>query len=363
MPSNHFILSHPLLLPPAIFPSIRVFSNESALHIRWPRYWNFSFSISPSSEHPGLISFRMDWLDLLAVQGTLKSLLQHHSSKASILQRSAFFTRTAHALYETFRTQVVEPYLRVWRAYVYRVALDVLLPARDAAAEARIRNGKLNYEDLLLKARDLLRDNLEVRRYFRRRFPYLFVDEFQDTDPIQAEVMLLLAGESDTERDWRRMRPRPGARFVVGDPKQSIYRFHRADIETYNHVRQLIEQGGGRIAELTRNYRSAGRLCDWVNEVFRDTFPDIPTPQQPAFVGLDPNRPPGDAQRTGVRTLTTPEHEDYTSVPGLEADAIARYIADAVRNRRTIEGGSADTKGPRPARYGDFLILTRVKRK
>ena len=91
MPSNHLILCHPLLLP-SIFPSIRVFTNELALHMRWPKYWSFSFNISPSKEHPGLIAFRMDWLDLLAVQGTLKSLLQHHSSKASILQRSAFFT-------------------------------------------------------------------------------------------------------------------------------------------------------------------------------------------------------------------------------------------------------------------------------
>ena len=85
MPSNHLILCHPLLLLPSIFPSIRVFSNESALHMRWPKYWSFSFNISPSYEYPGLIPFRMDWLDLLAVQGTLKSLLQHHSSKASIL--------------------------------------------------------------------------------------------------------------------------------------------------------------------------------------------------------------------------------------------------------------------------------------
>ena len=91
MPSNHLILCHPLLLLPSIFPNIRVFSNESALHIKWPKYCSFSFSISPSNEHPGLISCRMDWLDLLAVQGTLKSLLQHHSSKASILQSSAFF--------------------------------------------------------------------------------------------------------------------------------------------------------------------------------------------------------------------------------------------------------------------------------
>ena len=91
MPSNHLILCRPLLLLPSIFPSIRVFSNESALHIRWPKYWSFSFNISPSNEHPGLMSFRIDWLDLLAVQGTLKSLLQHYSSKASILQHSAFF--------------------------------------------------------------------------------------------------------------------------------------------------------------------------------------------------------------------------------------------------------------------------------
>ena len=91
MPSNHLILCHPPLLPPSIFPRIRVLSNESVLHIRWPKYWSFGFSISPSNEHPGLISFRIDWLDL-AIQGTLKSLLQHHSPKASILWRSAFFT-------------------------------------------------------------------------------------------------------------------------------------------------------------------------------------------------------------------------------------------------------------------------------
>ena len=99
MPSNHLILCHPLLLLPSIFPSIRLFSNESVLHIRWPKCWSFSFRISPSNEYSGLISFRTDWLDLLAVQGTLKSLLQHHSSKASILQHSAFFIVQLSHLY------------------------------------------------------------------------------------------------------------------------------------------------------------------------------------------------------------------------------------------------------------------------
>ena len=102
MPSNHVILCHPLLLPHSIFASIRIFSNESLLLIRWPKYWSFSFSISPSNEHPGLISFRMDWMDLLAVQGTLMSLLQHHSSKASIIRCSAFFI-----------AQLLHPYMTI----------------------------------------------------------------------------------------------------------------------------------------------------------------------------------------------------------------------------------------------------------
>ena len=112
MPSNHLILCCPFLLLPSIFPSIRVFSNESALPIRWLKYWSFSFSISPSNEHPGLISFGMDWLDLPAVQGTLKSLLQHHSSKASILQRSAFFmVQLSHPYLTTRKLQDLSIYI------------------------------------------------------------------------------------------------------------------------------------------------------------------------------------------------------------------------------------------------------------
>ena len=106
-PSNHLILCHPLLLSPSIVPSIRAFSNESVLHIRWPKYWSFGFSISPSNEYSGLVSFRMDWLDLLAVQGTLKSLLQHHSLKASILRCSAFFiVRLSHPYMTTGKPQL-----------------------------------------------------------------------------------------------------------------------------------------------------------------------------------------------------------------------------------------------------------------
>ena len=108
MPSNHLILCRPLLLPPSIFPSIRVFSNESSLHIRWPKYWSFSFSISPSNEHPRLISFRMDWLDLLAIQGTLKSLLQHHSSKASVLALSILHSPTLTSIHDHWKNHSLD---------------------------------------------------------------------------------------------------------------------------------------------------------------------------------------------------------------------------------------------------------------
>ena len=120
LPSNHLIFGRPLLLWPSIFPSIRVFSNESALRIRWPKYWSFSLSISPSNEHPGLISFRMDWLDLLAVQGILKSLIQHHSSKASILWHSAFFILQFSHLYMTTGKTIA---LTRW-TYPTKVCLD-----------------------------------------------------------------------------------------------------------------------------------------------------------------------------------------------------------------------------------------------
>ena len=127
MPSNHLILCHPLVLLPSIFPSIRVFSNESALHIRWPKYWSFSFSISPCNKYSGLISFRMDWLDLLAVQGTLKSLLQHHSSKASIPQHSALFiVQLSHSYMATGKTIA----LTRWKFVGKIMSLPFNMPSR-----------------------------------------------------------------------------------------------------------------------------------------------------------------------------------------------------------------------------------------
>ena len=139
MPSNHLILCHPLLLLPSIFPSIRVFSNESALHIRWPKYWSFSFNISPSNEYSGLISFRMDWLDLLAVQEILKSLLQHHSSKASILRCSPFFI-----------VQLLHPYI-----WIFAITYEMHNWGRPQ--QCTVRQGREHFRSLISKARNILR--------------------------------------------------------------------------------------------------------------------------------------------------------------------------------------------------------------
>ena len=152
MPSNHLILCCPLLLMPPIPPSIRVFSNESTLHMRWPKYWSFSFSISPSKEIPGLISFRMDWLDLLAVQGTLKSLLQHHSSKASILWRSAFFTvQLSHPNMTTGKTIALTRWTFVGKVMslllnmLFRLVITFLLRSKRLLYRGREKKLKIKY--------------------------------------------------------------------------------------------------------------------------------------------------------------------------------------------------------------------------
>ena len=174
--------------------------------------------------------------------------------------------------FEALCRDTIEPGLRRWREYLHPILLNAIAPAAVEYAAWRRRNGRLNFQDLLLLARDLLRDHPQVRRDFQARFLPILVDEFQDTDPIQAEILFYLTGEETGEKDWRRLTPRPGQLFVVGDPKQSIYRFRRADIETYGAVRSRIEKSG-RVLNLSANFRSTGRLCGWINTAFSRQFP------------------------------------------------------------------------------------------
>jgi ATP-dependent helicase/nuclease subunit A len=257
--------------------------------------------------------------------------------------------RRAGALAADFARDTAGPVVAAWRQYRYRLALACLADARREAEAARRRAVVLNYEDLLQLAARLLRERPDVRAALQGRFRWLFVDEFQDTDPIQAEVIGLLGAAPDSQRpaDWRRVPLRPGALFVVGDPKQSIYRFRRADIETYARVRARIEATGGEVVTLTTSFRAVPALGDWANTVFPRHFPRRATPEQPAFAGLDPVRPAGDPRRTGVHQLVIPASVHKDDVAAVDADMIARFIRTEVDAERR--------------RWGDFLVLTQLK--
>ncbi len=254
------------------------------------------------------------------------------------------------ALIARFQDETVTPFLAAWRQHVYRLAMTLLCGGRDFAAKARARAVALNYGDLLERAASLLRDKPEVRTALQQKYRWLFVDEFQDTDPIQAEVIFLLAAAGATERDWTRVSLRPGALFIVGNPKQSIYRFRRADIDTYTRVRRVIETTGGQVVNLTTSFRAVPTLCEWANDVFPHFFPKSATLQQPAYGGLhpNPNRANVDPKATGLRILDVPENGSRAEVVAAEADAVARFIHQTV------------IRGAR--QWGDFLILTRKKK-
>ncbi len=272
--------------------------------------------------------------------------------------------------------------MKLWREWRYGPILTVMVQAQSVYDEMRRSRGQLNYTDLLMRAAKLLRDNHHVRSYFRNRFTHLLVDEFQDTDPIQAEVILLLTTSNMDENDWRKAVPRPGSLFVVGDPKQSIYRFRRADIVTYNNVKDAIQKGGtdrGRVVELSSNFRTVDGVISWVNSVFEPKegspcelsgtmvrFDKTDSPESPRYVGLDPSRKNSmDGTLKGVYSLTIPkECDNKQKVLDYEADRIARTIHHALhdpgatipRTEQEIEQGKTERPDP-----SDFLIINRNK--
>jgi ATP-dependent helicase/nuclease subunit A len=251
--------------------------------------------------------------------------------------------------FETLREEAVKPALTAWSEYVYPDVCGLLAQARDRYRDWRRHEGLANFQDLLLCARDLLRDHPEVRSSLARRFTPVLVDEFQDTDPIQAEILFYLTGSDTEEKDWKKLVPVPGSLFVVGDPKQSIYRFRRADIQTYNAVRSRIE-ACGKLLFLTTNFRSTPALCGWVNRVFSKAgfFPKEGSEEQAAYAPLEwENREePGAAPVFRIDTPGSRGGDD----PGARAEAsrIADFIAAAVAGGRR--------------RPEDFLILFRRRK-
>jgi ATP-dependent helicase/nuclease subunit A len=280
------------------------------------------------------------------------------------------------AAWNAFRDNVAKPALRAWRELRYAAVIPVMLAAREQYDGLRRERGQLNFQDLLMKAAALLRENPAVRRYFQSRFTHLLVDEFQDTDPIQAEVIMLLCSRDPGEPDWRACTPRPGSLFLVGDPKQSIYRFRRADIVTYDEAKEMVLAGGGLVVNLSVNFRAIPPIIAWVNGVFEPgepacdeagkallRFPACEAEESPRYVPLLPGREEGVAgELRGLYRLRIAE--EFTNMEAAvehEADLIARAIRDALdrsfavpRTGKQLEGGMRVEVGP-----DDFMIVTR----
>jgi ATP-dependent helicase/nuclease subunit A len=267
-------------------------------------------------------------------------------------------------LVDEFRADVVEPFLVQWKAYIHGLAMRVLDEARRAYADERRRQNVVNYVDLLKRTATMLREGGDVRRSLQQKYGWLFIDEFQDTDPIQAEIFLMLAAD-ETGRDGKGPVPklvarapgecdpfalplRPGALFVVGDPKQSIFRFRRADIDIYTRVRQRIETTRGEVLSLTANFRSLPEVCALANTVFPPLFAGYTAPYSPTFETLDPVRHESEcAAGPRVAKLTIPLAGNTGDTVQQEAERIAAFIQAEVAAKRRA--------------YGDYLVLTRMK--
>lgn len=290
-----------------------------------------------------------DTADILAALATGRSITQNRWRNAA--KAVALF-----AEHEQFVEEVVNPALTRWREFLHPIALSLLTPAVRSYREWRRGNGRASFQDLLVTVRDLLRDHPEVRRDLQSRFRRVLVDEFQDTDPIQAEVVLYLTGGDVNERDCWRLAPIPGSLFVVGDPKQSIYRFRRADIETYGRMREAIRSNGGRVLQLTTNFRSTGIVCDWVNEAFERLLPSEAdaSPEQAPYARLSAFEPLGGAE-AGAFRLEPRGAASNNKIDLVEADSarVGAAVASALAGRGLVSGEAASY------RPGDFLILLR----
>ena len=263
--------------------------------------------------------------------------------------------------WDQFRMEYAEPTARVWLEHRYEPCLRAIKPAIRHYDLLKLAHGALNYQDLLMLSAHLLRDHPKVREYFRKRFTHLLVDEFQDTDPIQAEVILLLTASDLHETDWHACRPVNGSLFVVGDPKQSIYRFRRADIVTYNQVKSVIKESGGKIISLSANFRSLRPVVEWVNSVFRNEFPAEASDYSPQYVALTSVLDQrANADFRGVRPLILSGDSNFREY---EAELIARTIRRALNNRLTVPRSPKElAEGIEPvANPGDFLIITPKK--
>ncbi len=261
------------------------------------------------------------------------------------------------------KERVIDPTLQQWREYCYIHTIQFVMPAVEYYNGLRRKNSILNFQDLLLKTSCLLKDYPEVRQYFQQKYRCLLVDEFQDTDPIQAEIIFYLTGQDIYEKNWQKLIPHPGSLFVVGDPQQSIYRFRRADISIYNLVKGLIEKGGGEVLRLQANFRSLRSIGSYLNPIFTELFFNGQRKFQAVYSPMQTVREDNPQNFTGVKQMLISKERNKNDTIRQDAQAIARVIREMIdkgfelaRTEKEIEAGIS----PKAA-YKDFMILLRYK--
>ncbi|MGI6307836.1 MAG: UvrD-helicase domain-containing protein [Dethiobacteria bacterium] len=272
--------------------------------------------------------------------------------------------KSVRAKFEHFRQSWAVPLLQEWREYCYEHIVGFLLPGREFLADFKDKYSVLGFNDLLLKAAQMLRESPAVRKYFQLKYRCLLVDEFQDTDPLQSEVMFCLTGSDLHQKNWQKLFPKPGSLFVVGDPKQSIYRFRRADIDTYNLVKRLIEAGGGEIISLTTNFRCLKPLEEFNNRVFEQLLAQRENRYQALFSPIDAWRKGGEGTACGVKMLLVDaEYTKKEEIVLQDARQVAAFIRYALHGNISLARSEEEkraglTATPQP---GDFLIILSYK--
>lgn len=260
-----------------------------------------------------------------------------------------------------FIDENVVPRYDSWLNYRYSILMPVLKSAAAAYREYRLAESLLNNNDLLLLAAKLFRDNKSVREYFHDRFSHLLVDEFQDTDPVQAEIMFLLTCDNLSISDWRKSKPRAGSLFIVGDPKQSIYRFRRADISIYNITKEILTKSGGELVELTANFRSTSDIISFVNTTFVGIFPKSATEYQAAHAEMSIVKESESDLISGIYRLDT-QAKKNNDIFADNAAQIASWVVNSLDSGMLILDLDNDGNSfQRPCQPQDFMVLTPEK--
>ncbi len=269
--------------------------------------------------------------------------------------------------FSDFQETVVADALRKWGEYLHKPLMLFIEGGVKEYKRWREERALLNFQDLLTFSAALLRNSREARKYFKANITHLLVDEFQDTDPIQAEIILLLTGKSDTEDDWRKVTPREGALFVVGDPKQSIYRFRRADIDIYNLVKDIFKKNGDEILELTANFRSLHPVGDITDFAFREIFPPEDSKHQAKFAPLNTVRDVDETFANGIfkNLIYKIKRNNKTLIAEQDAQDIAQWIKAAIGGAIKLQRSPDELlEGRKPTpEPGDFMIITKAKKR